>query len=130
MTEFFERTFRLWEFNVSHNQLLLRSPKKKSQPRNIDIAFVGVGYVDIPTKLDGITFCQPTADEIDRICERLGKKVAHDEIHVLSSAGKRYLVVATAKKVWDNDFDIFESSLEHFSTTQPQRNKQHVSNLN
>jgi len=116
MNEFFERTFRLWEFNVSHNQLLLRSPKKKLQPRNIDIAFVGVGYVDIPTRLDGITLCQPNDDEIERICERLGKKVARDQIHVLSSSGKRYLVVATAKQIGDNDLDIFESSLEHFST--------------
>lgn len=42
--------------------------------------------------------------------------MAHDEIHVLSSGEKRYLVVAAAKKMWDNDLDIFESSLEHFGT--------------
>jgi len=59
MIEFHKRSFRLWEFNVNHNQLLLRSPKKKSQPKNVDIAFVGVGYVELPTKLDGITICQP-----------------------------------------------------------------------
>jgi len=114
MDEFPELMFRLWEFNVSHNQLLLRSPKKKFQPQNVDIAFVGVGYLEIPTQLDGITICQPSADEIDKIGERLGKQVASDEIHVLSSGGKRYLIVANAKKVWNNDLDIFESSLEHF----------------
>jgi hypothetical protein len=116
MKESYERIFRFWEYNVSHNQLLLRSPKKKSQPKNVDIAFVGVGYVEIPTKLDGITICQPTHYEIERIYERLGKKVTPNEIHVLSSGGKRYLVVAVAKKIWDNNLDIFESSLEHFST--------------
>jgi len=67
MNEFPELMFRLWEFKVSHNQLLLRSSKKKFQSRNIDIAFVGVGYVEIPTKLDGITICQPSANEIDRM---------------------------------------------------------------
>ena len=38
MDEFPELMFRLWEFNVSHNQLLLRSPQKKFQPPNVDIA--------------------------------------------------------------------------------------------
>ncbi|MEN8216846.1 MAG: hypothetical protein ABFS56_10835 [Pseudomonadota bacterium] len=114
MDEFYQRTFRLWEFNVSHDQLLLRSPKKKYQPKNVDIAFVGVGYVEIPTRLEGIKICQPSKAEIEKVCEILGKKVAHDEIHVLSSGEKRYLVVAAAKKMCDNDLDIFESSLEHF----------------
>ncbi|KHD06431.1 hypothetical protein PN36_12850 [Candidatus Thiomargarita nelsonii] len=114
------RSFRLWEFNVNHNQLLLRSPQ------NVDIAFVGVGYVELPTKLDGITICQPSANEIERICERLGSSVAPDEIHVLSSGGKRYLVVA--KKIWDNDLDIFESSLEHFSRPATPKGVRHYPN--
>jgi hypothetical protein len=128
MIEFHKRSFRLWEFNVNHNQLLLRSPKKKSQPKNVDIAFVGVGYVELPTKLDGITICQPSADEIERICEQLGSSVAPDEIHVLSSGGKRYLVVAVAKKILDNDLDIFESSLEHFSRQATPKGARHYPN--
>ncbi len=69
------------------------------------------GFLEV-MNYSGIKICQPTVDEIDRVCDVIGKKVTYDEIHVLSSGGKRYLVVATAKKVWDNDLDIFESSLD------------------
>ncbi|MEN8215908.1 MAG: hypothetical protein ABFS56_05940 [Pseudomonadota bacterium] len=52
--------------------------------------------------------------------------MAPDEIHVLSSGGKRYLVVA--KKIWDNDLDIFESSLEHFSRPATPKGVRHYPN--
>lgn len=47
----FDRTFQIWEYKVSHSQLLLRSVKDSSKDTRIDILFKNVGIIFIPTLL-------------------------------------------------------------------------------
>jgi hypothetical protein len=44
----------------------------------------------------------------------VGKAVPRNQVFVIESGGRRYVVVAAAVKVLENDLDIFESSLERF----------------
>lgn len=110
----FQRSFRIWDFRVSHDQLLLRSPKSASTPKNLDIAFVGVEYVELPTKMRDIKLCKAEVDEHKKIEQMLNKSVPLDQVFILETAERRYVIVAAAVKVFENELDIFESSLERF----------------
>lgn len=108
-----DRTFKLWDYNVSHNQMLLRSPKTSTLPTNIDIVFVGVEYLELPTKIEGLTLVQPDAADRQRVVA-LGELAHGSEIFAIQARDCRHLVVAAAMRIYENDLDIFESSLEQF----------------
>ena len=44
-----KRRFQIWSYNVSHQQLLLRSVKNSDTPKRLDVLFVGVDKMDLPT---------------------------------------------------------------------------------
>ena len=48
------RPFQLWDYHVSHNRLLLRSPASPEHPKNQDIIYYGVRILDIPTTFFGL----------------------------------------------------------------------------
>jgi hypothetical protein len=114
MSQTLTRSFRLWDFRVSHDQLLLRSPKTKDIATNSDIAFVGVEYVELPTLLNDAALDEAGDDDIRRAELALGKTVPRSRVFVLKCGERRYLVVAAAMKSFENDLDLFESSLETF----------------
>jgi hypothetical protein len=108
------RMFRVWDFRVSHDQLLIRSAKSASSPKNLDVAFVGVEYMELPTKIRDMEIADATEADVGRAQQALTRPVNRDELHVLSSGGRRYVVVAAAMKVSENELDFMESSLEKF----------------
>jgi hypothetical protein len=101
--------FQLWEYRVSHGQMLVRSPKSPTQQTNVDIVFVGVEYVDLPRYLRELEIEEPTEADIAFAEDRLGKPVDAKAITVLRAKGKHHIVVAAAVKVTESDMDIFES---------------------
>lgn len=117
-----ERRFRIWDYNVSHNQMLLRSPKSPEVAKNIDIVFWGVEFVGIPTALDTVELALVEKDE-KVIGEFLPVKT-HEAANVyrLVSRERQYFVVAGGFKVLENELDIFDSSLEYFGGPDPARN--------
>lgn len=54
-----DRVFQLWDYTVGHAQLLLRSPATTDEPFNIDIVFLGVETLDIPTRMEGLSMEKP-----------------------------------------------------------------------
>jgi hypothetical protein len=55
----FSRSFRLWMYVVSHQSLLLRSIRTELEPSRIDVAFVEVEEVYMPTSLDSLEISAP-----------------------------------------------------------------------
>lgn len=106
-----DRVFKVWDFHITHSRLLLRSPRDKQHEQNIDVIFYGVAYIEMPTLLNGIELEQPTKADLEKMESVLGREVPQDEVHVLSSQGGRFVLVAISKKITANDLDIFESSL-------------------
>jgi hypothetical protein len=102
-------TFQLWEYRVSHGQMLIRSPKSPTQEVNVDIAFAGVEYVDLPRYLRDLEIDEPVEADIAFAVDRLGKPVEAKAITVLKVSGKRHVVVAAVANVSESDMDIFES---------------------
>jgi len=115
---FTERAFQLWEYQVSHGQLLIRSPKApatETSPElltNVDLVCLGVDYMAVPRHLRGLELLPPTSDEIRHLEGLLGRAIAPDNIRILASGGKRFSVVASSFALSENDWDIFESPFE------------------
>ncbi|HEY5312920.1 MAG TPA: hypothetical protein VIK18_10395 [Pirellulales bacterium] len=116
-----ERKFRIWDYNVSHNQLLLRSPKSPEVAKNIDIVFWGVEYIGIPAALDGIELAQVEKDDKARRELLPGESREAANVYRLASSQTQYFVVASGFKVLENELDIFDSSLEYFGAPDPAR---------
>jgi hypothetical protein len=97
-----DRVFKLWDYTVGHAQLLFRSPPTDDEPFNIDLVFLGVKRLDIPTTLNGLAMSTP--ENLDR----------YNDLHRLTSGGKEYSVVAVAFRIYKNQHELMESSLEYF----------------
>jgi len=112
-----ERRFRVWDYNVSHDQMLIRSPHGADDPMNLDIRFRGVEYVDLASTMEGISLEQPTDRDYEAVAERMGMSVQHpNKLFVLVTGGIRYYVVAAHMSVQENLLDYMESSLEYFGS--------------
>ena len=61
------RQFQLWEYQVSHGFLLIRSPAGPDAAKSIDIIFVGVEYLAAPRHLGEIAVSDATVDEVHRL---------------------------------------------------------------
>ena len=108
----FDRVFRLWKAHVSHTQVLLRSPKRDGTQRNVDIRFVDVEYLELPTILRGVRLLPPEPSEIAGVEARMGKSVNPGFVHVLETNGRRHIVVAASMSVEENDFEAIDWPLE------------------
>ena len=119
MTFASDRLFQIWDYNVSHSQMLLRSPVSPGEIRNIDIVFWGVAYLGIPSRFQGIEVCEATAEEMAAIHSTVGQKYVKPALYSLSTSGTQFFIAAVGYKVFENDLDLFESSLEILSGDRP-----------
>ncbi|WP_334075545.1 MULTISPECIES: hypothetical protein [Paenibacillus] len=105
---FDSRDFKFWHYTISHGQLLIRSIKSASNATNIDIMFFDVDYVEIPRNLPNLKIEEAGDDDVLYIKEKIHKSVKPENITILSSNDKRYLVVASIMKIDENELDMFE----------------------
>ena len=114
-----EREFRMWDYNVSHNQLLIRSPRSPDVATNVDIIFWRVEYMELPCSFRGIAFAEAAASDVARVQQVFSKISSHASYYPLISEEKRHLIVASGFKVVENTLDIFNSSLCYFVDRDP-----------
>jgi hypothetical protein len=113
-----DRTFKIWEYQVSHGQLLIRSPKApatQTSPEfvtNVDLVCTDVEYLAVPGIIKGIEILPATTEEIRHLGGLVGKAVNSENIKVLVSGGKRFPIIASSFSFSENDWDIFESPFE------------------
>lgn len=110
----FQGTFQMWEYLVSHAQLLLRGPKGHSRSKNVDMIFVDVRYIELPTIMSDPEIVEPSPAEHQRAEQLLGRPMPAREIFVFVVNDHRYVVLAGELQVSENDLGMFESSLERF----------------
>lgn len=102
-----ERRFEIWDYTVSHSQLLLRSAKTNSEQTRIEVLFKGVKLMNLPTYLDGISVEKGSGDFPPQLTG-----IARDGdglYRVLTRAFEGY-VVAGAMFVHADDLDFNEPS--------------------
>lgn len=113
-----DRTFKVWEYQVSHGQLLIRSPKSPATDAsperltNVDLVCLGVEYMAVPRAFRGLEIQSPRSDELRDLEAVLGKPLQENDVRILVSAGRRFPIVAASFDISENEWDIFESPFE------------------
>ena len=102
-------SFKLWEYRVSHKQLLLRRPKLSDSSKNFDLMFYNVEYMDLPSVLPDLELDDPNQEDIAFAESRVGKDVEKSRVFVLKSEGLRHIVVAGAFAFAESSMGVFES---------------------
>jgi hypothetical protein len=116
--DFSGRVFQVWEYQVSHGQLLVRSPKTpatSSSPErstNVDISLFGVEYLALPRTMRGLEIVLAEPSELSTLSNILGRTLDLETVKVFHSGPHRFFVVAARIVVNENDWDIFDSPFE------------------
>lgn len=106
-----DRHFKLWDYSVSHMQMLLRSPRTPDIETNIDVVFWGVEFVELPTSLLGIEIIAASSGDASDLRARLKRNVEPGGLFRVVSSGNSYVVVASGFTVFQNMLDIFDSTV-------------------
>ena len=64
----FSRHFQIWNYTVSHSELLLRSTKSAEFPTRIDVLFKGVKEFHLPTSFGGLSITVASEAEVQKLC--------------------------------------------------------------
>lgn len=107
------RYFTVFDFAVSHGQLLLRASKDENNLKNIDIIFFGVRYIQLFTSLLGISI---------RLVDKNKSLIDYDSVSSLLNSeenclfeietkGDVFYIAASYLKVYENELEFNETSL-------------------
>jgi len=115
MKEIFKSTryFTLFDFVISHGQLLLRSQKNDESGNNIDIVFSGTTYIQLFSRLNGLVITR-IENDISNISHSSVKKfLEYDNNYLfeIESNGEKYSIAASFVTVYENKLEFSESSL-------------------
>jgi hypothetical protein len=88
--------FKIWDYHVSHQHLLLRSPHTRERKEDIDVVFSNVGYLELPSHFHGILLSTPPDTEtLAGIKRRAGQEFSRESrLFTLESGGREFYVVA------------------------------------
>ncbi len=112
------RKFKVWDYRVSHKQVLIRSPQTPdNEATNVDLVFWGVELLSIPSEFDGVLMSKGDLAEIVDFTP-----TENGDVFVIETNNRRFVIVARGCKVLENELDIFDSSLEGFAATEEGRN--------
>lgn len=93
----------MFDFFISHSQILLRSSKGDTDKTNIDVVFFGVKFLQIATHLKGIEL--RTSEGEDFFAE------VENNLFEIIANNKKYYIDAAYVKVYENELDFNESCL-------------------
>lgn len=109
-----ERVFQVWDYTVSHSQMVLRSPAGTDAPMNIDLIFTAVIYMRLPSVLSGLEFVESTQEEVAEVQAAIDSLEGVDEtIWVLASGGARFIVAAGALRIDRNSLPLMKTAIIH-----------------
>ena len=104
------RLFKLWDYSVSHQQLLIRSPMTPDISTNIDLLFWGVKYLTTETILRGVEIVR--ADDSGNLPEPAIELLKDGyKVFRIQSGESSMIIVSSGFRVVENQLDIFESTI-------------------
>ena len=93
------RSFKAWQYTVSHNMLLLRSPKDDVNVKNVDLVFFGVVRIELDTDvLEGIVVSEKS-------------QVGDNTLYEVISGESVGQILAAGLKEYENDRDLFDTGI-------------------
>jgi hypothetical protein len=106
------RTHRAYDYRVSHDGFLLRGGSDDSSYKNIDIEFVNVFYLEIPTMFRGIVIEEiKMTPELIATFPELTDSETTGRLFRLTTEGRYYFVGAYGFSIHYNNLEHYESSL-------------------
>lgn len=109
--------FRIFDYFVSHSQLLLRCSETDDQRCiNTDILFEGVEYIELPTFFEDPTLSLGNKDDLEAAAKRSSQPFVPElqQVFVVQAQQQRYLVVAVSLEVSRNELPPLESSIDRW----------------
>ncbi|PTT04250.1 hypothetical protein DBR11_00080 [Pedobacter sp. HMWF019] len=108
-----ERYFTVFGALVSHGQLLLRSQKNNVDTNNIDIIFYGTVYIQLFSRLTGISIKRVRTDTKSLGYNTANEYLSHNGncLFEIKSNGELYYIAASFVKVFENTLEFYETSL-------------------
>ncbi|NBA86185.1 hypothetical protein GVN16_10460 [Emticicia sp. CRIBPO] len=111
-----DRYFTVFDYLVSHGQLLIRSDKRKGSKENIDIIFFDTSFMQLFTTLSGITIRLVNSNSITTYTA-VKKYLSYEENNLfeIESEGEKYYIAASFVKIFENELEFNETSLGYES---------------
>lgn len=108
-----ERYFVLFDYLVSHGQLLLRSDKRKGYDFNLDVIFYDTHFIQMFSMLNGISIRlidKPPVLYYENITTYL--KYENNNIFEIESAGEKFFIAASYVRIFENNLEFNKTSLD------------------
>jgi len=108
-----ERYFTVFDFVISHGQLLLRSSKDDDNVKNIDIIFSGTRYVQLFTSLSSISIkvVDKKSNLINYDCVSSFLSHNNNYLFEVETSNEKFYIGASNFKVYENELEFNETSL-------------------
>lgn len=108
-----DKYFTVFDFIVSHGQLLLRASKNEDNLKNIDIIFFGTRYIQLFTSLSGLSISLVNKNEEGTNYPSINSFLSADEnfLFEIETKNEKYYVGASCFKVYENELEFNETSL-------------------
>ncbi|GAB2769820.1 hypothetical protein GCM10027275_10410 [Rhabdobacter roseus] len=107
-----DRDFTVFDYFISHGQLLIRSKKGDNQKCNIDIIFFDTTFLQLFTMLYGLTIRVVNKDDFIKY-DSVNKYLSYDNSNLFEiiSGNEKYYIAASFVKVFENELEFNETSL-------------------
>ncbi|MEM7548055.1 MAG: hypothetical protein AAF363_00165 [Bacteroidota bacterium] len=112
------RYFVICDYSPSLRRLLIRADKRKGYDINLDIVFFDTDYIQLASMLNGIKvhLLDKTSASVPNIpnYEALSKYLSFEDNNLFeleSNDGAKYYIAASFVKVFENEFEFNETSL-------------------
>ena len=108
------RYFTLFDYKVSHSQLLIRSQKSEIHMNNIDIIVFGVKFLQIPKSFWGLSIEEISGDYGKIVHSKISVNrdiVLGMNLYAISTQKLEYYVFGAFCKIYVNKLDFSETSL-------------------
>lgn len=106
------RYFTVFDYLVSHGQLLIRSDKRKGCSENIDIIFFDTSFMQLFTMLSGITIRIVDKSKFANYIS-VSKYLSEEgsSLFEIESGEEKYYIAASFVRVFENKLEFNETSL-------------------
>ncbi len=101
--------FRFYDFNVSHNVLLIRGDRVEKDNSNIDLVFEGTDWINCPTMFEGIKIYKLEPSEIE---EKKIENINNDKLFMIITNRKEYFIKTGILRIFRNTLGFGESSID------------------
>ncbi len=104
-----DRQFQIWSYVVSHNQLLLRSPKSQRAITRVDILFKGVSFIHMETGFSGLSV-QVLDEKAQKPLPNIPDILEDQKLFVLHTSSGLGYIVAAAYAAVEDDKEHYDAS--------------------